>query len=208
MIDESELLQQGEAGATKLFNEYRPRLLAMIDFRMDRRLAGRIDREDIVQDAWMSVSKRLDDYLENQQVSFYIWIRQITRQLLVDAQRRHFSLKRDASLERSLPDADVSSTGSMARALADSISSPSMVVMREEQIDQLQQALSTLSKVDQEILELRHFEQLSSSEVAEVLQIGRTAATNRYMRALKRLQAILLKLSAFRDSSTTNAVRS
>lgn len=194
MDDEIKLLLSDRKAVVSLFDKYRSRLLTMIDIRMDRRLSGRIDPEDIVQETWIRISSRLADYLETPNVSFYVWARQITRQLLVDAQRKHFNTKRNANLDRPvMRDGDSSSAG-FAKVLADSVSTPSVVMMREEQVHQLQQAMSLLSKVDQEVLTLRHFEQLSSSAVAEVLKISRTAATNRYMRALKRLRGIIGQL--------------
>ena len=38
---------------------------------------------------------------------------------------------------------------------------------------------------------LRHFEELSNAETARVLGLEKTAASNRYIRALKRLKAAL-----------------
>lgn len=205
MTEELDYLRSGNEAVAKLFGEFRSRLIAMIEFRLDRRIVGRIDPEDIVQEAWVLVSGRIADYLAAPNVSFYVWVRQITRQLLIDAQRRHFSMKRDASLDRAILSRDrADSAESMSQALADSITSPSRVIMRAEEAEQLQKAIESISEMDQEILSLRHFEQLSSIEVAQILGIGRTAASNRYLRALKRLQQVLNRFPAFRDSGAHN----
>ena len=63
--------------------------------------------------------------------------------------------------------------------------------MREELVEQLQRAINSMSLIDQEVLALRHFEELTNSEVAEVLVIQEKAASIRYVRALKRLKEIL-----------------
>ena len=53
--------------------------------------------------------------------------------------------------------------------------------------------------IDREILTLRHFEELSNNETAQVLGIAKTAASNRYVRALKRLKDILAGMPGFLD---------
>ena len=54
---------------------------------------------------------------------------------------------------------------------------------------QLLEVLDRLDEMDREILVLRHFEQLTNRECANILQLSPTAASNRYIRALERLQA-------------------
>jgi RNA polymerase sigma-70 factor (ECF subfamily) len=73
--------------------------------------------------------------------------------------------------------------------------------MRAELSDQLEQAIATMEPIDQEILALRHFEELTNSEVAQVLGIQAKAASIRYVRALKRLQDILSRLPGFAELS-------
>ena len=48
-----------------------------------------------------------------------------------------------------------------------------------------------MDALDREVLALRHFEQLSPAETAQVLGITKKAAGMRYLRALKRLKEIL-----------------
>ena len=83
---------------------------------------------------------------------------------------------------------------SLAAQLAGDLTTPSRAVMNDELRNQLEQAIGEMSSVDQEILALRHFEELSNKEVAEVLQIEQKAASIRYVRALARLQKILVGL--------------
>ena len=69
--------------------------------------------------------------------------------------------------------------------------SPTQAVVRAERILRLQEALNTLDPLDREILSLRHFEELTAAEAAQVLGIEESAAAKRYFRALKRLKQIL-----------------
>ena len=45
--------------------------------------------------------------------------------------------------------------------------------------------------MDREVLSLRHFEEMSMAETALSLGIAQSAAAKRYIRALKRLKAVL-----------------
>jgi RNA polymerase sigma-70 factor (ECF subfamily) len=58
-----------------------------------------------------------------------------------------------------------------------------------------------MDPIDQEVLALRHFEELSNSEVAEVLGIQQKAASIRYVRALRRLKDILSQIPGFVDET-------
>ena len=62
---------------------------------------------------------------------------------------------------------------------------------RTERLLRVQEALNTLDPIDREVLALRHFEQLSRSDTAEVLGISQEAGAKRYFRALKRLKDVL-----------------
>jgi len=202
MSDEVTRLEEGGVDAASvLFAVYRRRLVSIVDFRMDRRLIGRVDTEDVLQEAWLEIARRLNDYLSKPNVSFFIWVRQITWQTLLGFHRRHLSQKRNADRDVRLrgEPGNFTTGGSIARALCAQLTSPSQAMMRDEEIEQLREALETINDTDREVLALRHFELLTNKEVAEVLQIGHTAASNRYIRALKRLRDVLVQFPAFHD---------
>ena len=75
------------------------------------------------------------------------------------------------------------------------------VVARAEREEQLRQAIETMEPIDREVLALRHFEELTNQETAEVLGIRPKAASVRYVRALRRLKAILAEIPAFQDET-------
>ena len=58
-----------------------------------------------------------------------------------------------------------------------------------------------MDPLDREVLALRHFEELGNSEVAEVLGIQQKAASIRYVRALRRLKAILSQTPGFSEGA-------
>jgi RNA polymerase sigma-70 factor (ECF subfamily) len=125
---------------------------------------------------------------------FFLWVRHIAGQKLIDVHRRHLgTYKRDASLDISLqrgawPEA---SCTSLAELLLGRLTSPSQAAIKAELRLRVQEALNSLEPLDREVLALRHFEQLSTAETAAALGIGKSAASSRYMRALKRLKDLL-----------------
>jgi len=190
--DELDRLRHGgERAVAELCGRYRERLQRMIAFRLDSRIAGKVDEDDILQEASLEAIRRIQDYLNRPTVPFFIWLRQLTRQILIDAHRRYLDARmRDVSLEVSLDGggaADTSSSGLVAQ-LADSLTSPSQCAARAEAISELRRALNRLEEIDREVLVLRHLEELSNQEVAQVLGIDKYAASKRYLRALERLK--------------------
>ena len=196
----SYLKDGGQPAVAELYSRYRDRLERMINFRLDRRLYGRVDPADVLQEAYIEVARRISDYLDAPQVSFFVWARQITWQTLLTVHRRHFGQKRDPGQEVPIHRQPTNATSfSIARQLVGQLTTPSQAAMREEQFGQLRQAIEQMNETDQEILALRHFEQLTNSEVAEILNLKETTASNRYVRALKRLREILEVMPIFQQ---------
>jgi RNA polymerase sigma-70 factor (ECF subfamily) len=186
---------QGEQVAlAELFERHRPRLELMVRFRMDQRLLGRVDPADILQDAFLETSKRIDDYAHRRPMAFFLWLRLMVGQKLTDAHRFHLGAKmRDVGREVSLQRRGVPEASSvvLAENLLDSLTSPTQAYERVEMQRQVERALEAMDPLEREVLTLRHFEGLSNAEVAQALEITQGAASNRYVRALRRLKSIL-----------------
>jgi RNA polymerase sigma-70 factor (ECF subfamily) len=188
----------GDADALgSLLERYRPRLTRVISFRMDRRLRGRVDAADVVQEAYLTATTRFADYLNEKnekRMPFFLWLRFITVQKLLELHRHHLGTKaRDASREVFLFNGPLpcATSAVLAAQLLGKQSTPSQAVARDEMKVQLEAALNTMDDVDREVVALRHFEQLTNVEAARVLGINESAASNRYIRAIKRLKNIL-----------------
>ena len=189
----------GESALAELFSEYRPRLERLIEFRLDPRLKSRLDPADVLQDAYLEMARRHQEFMNDGRVSFYVWARQLTVQSLINLQRRHFGQKRSPQNEfQFFQSASESTTGSIAQILYAQLTSPSGAAIRAEEIQLLQEALAGMDDTDREVLALRHFEHMGNSEVAEALGLSTTAASNRYVRAMTRLGEIMQK---FRSES-------
>lgn len=178
----------------RLMRENRERLRRMVSLRLDRRLQGRVDPSDVVQESFIDAARRLPDYLRNPSVPFFVWLRGLTGQRLMEQHRRHLGAQaRDASRDVSLyhgefPDA---TTADLAANLLGEVSTPSEAIIRLEQKRRIQEALDSLDPIDREILILRHFEQLTNGEASEVLNLDKSAASKRYVRAMERLKDVL-----------------
>jgi RNA polymerase sigma-70 factor (ECF subfamily) len=195
------LVQRAAAGDEIAWNQlianHRARLRRMVAFRLDRRLQGRVDASDVIQESLIDASRRLPEYVQNPVMPFFLWLRFLTSQRLVEQHRKHLGVKaRDADREISiyrggLPE---TTTADLAAHFLGKFSSPSHAAMRVEQKLRLQQGLNSLDPIDREILALRHFEQLNNGEAAEVLGLDKSAASKRYARALVRLKDVLMTL--------------
>lgn len=191
-------LAADETALAVLFEQYRARLKRMVRLRMDRRLQGRLDASDVLQEAYLDLAHRLPEYAESARIPIFLWMRLITGQRLLQVHRRHLgTAMRDAQLEVSLyrkamPQA---STEFLASQLLGKFTSVSQRAIRAEQQIKLQETLNAMDDTDREVLALRHFEELSNGEIAQVLEISTAAASKRYLRALKRLKLSLANVS-------------
>ncbi len=201
------LLHRARADDAEALNEllarHRPRLRRMVELRLDRRLQARIDASDVIQEAFIQVARRLDEYLEEPSYPLFLWLRLIVGERLLKLHRHHLGTQmRDAGMEVSiyrgaLPEA---SSAALAAQLLGKHTSPTQAAVRAERMIRLQEALNALDAMDREVLSLRHFEELSLAETALSLGIEESAAAKRYIRALKRLKATLAGMPGGLDS--------
>lgn len=169
----------------------------MIALRLDPRMAGRVDLDDVLQEVQIEAWQHLANFRPDPSGSIYLWLRGVAANKLLELHRHHLGTQmRDARRETHLERGGMPETSSHAIAnfLVDTGTSPSHVAMRAEFKDRLLQILETMDPLDREVLTLRHFEQLSPAESATVLQISVKAAGARYLRALKRLKEIVAAL--------------
>src|SRR3954464_4129927 len=192
-----------ERALTELFARYRGRLRRMVKLRLDRQLQGRLDPSDVLQEAYLDIAKRSREYLANPAMPVFLWLRWITGEKLLALHRRHLGAQiRDAGQEVSLHRGSLpqASSISLAAMLLGRLTSPTHAARRAEMQVRLQDVLNSLDPIDREVLTLRHFEELSNGETAQVLGISKSAASNRYIRALLRLKETLSSMPGFFES--------
>jgi len=184
----------GEAAAiNNLMDRHREAVRKMVNMRLDRAVAARVDASDVVQDVLLEASQRMSDYVNNPSMPFHLWLRQLAKDRLIDMHRRHRAAQRRSVDREQRLNANYSDQSSLdlAGQLRDHELTPAAATIRRELETRFMTALQDLADDDREIILMRHQEHLSNSEVAEALDLSQPAAGMRYLRALRRLREIL-----------------
>lgn len=192
--DEADVLRDAgpdrEARLASLFEACRPRLARMLDARMDPLLRARLGASDVLQETWIEVRERIDDWVRAPDMPFYLWVRYLAAQRLLKLRRFHVDAqKRDARRQvADGPAGPEATTAALVDRLVATGASPSGVAALGELRTRLLDVLDAMDATDREVLALRHFEEMSNVEVARTLGIEPDAASKRYLRALARLK--------------------
>ena len=194
----AEMRSGSEDALAEVFSHYRERLRRIIRFRLDYRIAARISDSDVLQETFIAAVKRIDHFSTRDQMSPFLWLRLLIGQQLIDLHRQHLQAgMRDARKEVSIQQHAPSPHTSMAIAaqLVGRATAVSELISRAEQIERLESTLNEMDPIDREVIALRHFEELSNNETANVLAIEPAAASKRYVRAMKRLAELMATLN-------------
>jgi RNA polymerase sigma-70 factor (ECF subfamily) len=181
-----------ESAAEVLLERHRRRLTTMVRLRMDRRMAARLDPSDVVQDALADAYKKLRKFAATRPLPFYPWLRGIAWERLVQLHRQHVGAER-RSVKREEAGAELSQDSELLLAdrLAASASGSKRRAMRDEIRDRVRAAIRHLSPPAQEIVILRHLEELPFKEITAVLGLSEAAVYSRYRRAMEQLSRLL-----------------
>lgn len=191
-----------EEALAKYFFAVEARLKRIVNFRLDYRLGGRVSESDVIQETYVRAAKRIDSFLDKDDMPFFVWLRLEVSQKLAEIHRHHFGAeKRDVRKEVKLRNNNDSGKTSMALAahIVAQLTSPSTLMQRAEQIATLEKTLAEMNELDREVIAMRNFEELSNLETAKSLGIEPAAASKRYLRALKRLREIMEKAKSYKD---------
>jgi RNA polymerase sigma-70 factor (ECF subfamily) len=182
-----------QASWTQLVTLHHDRLRRMVALRLDPRLQGRIDPSDVLQETYLEAASGLAEHLRESNIPFYLWLRLLAGSRLARAHRTHLgtgkrTVGREVPITTPVPEA---SSVVLADCLISPGDRPSEATIRAEERAGMQRALERLDANDRELLALRHYEQMTTPEIGQVLGISTAAASKRYLRALERLRAIL-----------------
>ncbi len=175
----------------KLLETQRDYLRRLVDLRMENELRGRVDPSDVVQETLIVISRRVDDFIVRQPTSFRLWVRRKAIERLIEVRRKHLADKRSVRRELKLSDAS-----SMAVARGFMAGLPNRSLERREMVNRVRGAIEELGELDREVILLRHVEELSNHEVAEILDIDPDTASKRYGRAVRRLATKMNELGS------------
>ena len=191
-------VKDGESKAVEvLLDRHRDSLRRMIALRLDQRIMQRLDVSDVVQDVLIEANRRLIDYVNNPTIPFHLWIRQIAKDRIIDAHRRHrLSAKRSSDREQAAAAASPpdQSTMDLANQFRDGALTPAAAATQRELAQHIEMAIHHLKENDREIILMRHYEQLNNQEIAQALGLTEPAASMRYLRAIKRLREVIESL--------------
>jgi len=188
--------RDGNAEAVnKLIDRHRDAILRLVRMRLDRRIQPRVGVSDVVQDVFIEANRRLQKYLQDPVMPFHLWLRQIAKDRIIDAHRRH-RVSKKRSVDREQPahlpgDMDHSSMA-LANQLVDGEVTPMAAATQRELAARVEQTIGELPEQDRDILLMRHYEFLSNQEVAEALGLSQPAASMRYLRAIRRMRELLI----------------
>ncbi len=189
------LAHSGDPAALgRLLEQYRAYLTLMARLQIGRRLQGKADAADVVQEAFLEAARRFPQFRGRTEAELLGWLRQILASKLVELLRRYFGAqRRDVRREQDLT-AELDQSSQCLGNLVAPDSSPSQQAARREQAVLLADALEQLPEHYREVIVLHHMEGLSLSEVAR--HMGRTpdGVEKLWARALARLRDVLGKM--------------
>ncbi len=196
-----ELIAEAKAGdksaVNLLMDRHRNSLHRLVRMRLDKKIQNRVGVSDVVQDVLVEANRRLPKYLESPAMPFHLWVRQIARDRIIDAHRRHrVSAKRSVDREQQMvvPRGYDQSSMHLASLLGDSKVSPAEAMIKKEMGRKVEDAISLLDQKDSEILVMRHYEHLTNQDISHLLGISEPAASMRYLRAIRRLKELMQNL--------------
>jgi len=187
--------KDGDASAVnQLMDRHRNSLRQLVRMRLDNKIQKRVDVSDVVQDVLVEANRRLERYMDNPIMPFHLWLRQIAKDRIIDAHRRHrVSAKRSVDREQQLvaPRGYDQSSIQLAGLLGDSRLTPAAAALQKEMAQKVEEAITKLEDKDCEIVVMRHYEHLSNQEIGQLLGLSEPAASMRYLRAIRRLKQVM-----------------
>ena len=176
------------AHVEKLLAKHRPYLIRVVEMRMNPRINSRVDASDVVQEAQIEATRRMEEFLKGPEVPVKIWLRRLAIDRLIMAERKHLHAERRAIGREHQPKKQ---SANIANLLVGGPVTPSRIVRQRDTADTLRSALDQLKASDREIIFMHLYEGLTSQESAAVLDIEPAAARKRLGRAIQRLRKVL-----------------
>lgn len=172
------------------FATIRADLKRLVSSRMDKRLTGRVDSSDIVQNTYLTAFQRYQEYLSEPEVPLVDWIRYLAIQSVTEAHRFHLTRQKRAIGRELHGDSESLSIATILELLAGSLTSPHSAAIKAELQHAVRELIETMSETDREIILLRHEKTWSNDQCAKHMGISQKAASKRYIRAISRLRSI------------------
>jgi RNA polymerase sigma-70 factor (ECF subfamily) len=189
MIVEARSGNETELG--RLLELYRTYLRLLARIEIGRRLQGKLDASDLVQETFLEAHRNFAQFRGDDEPQFVRWLRQILAAKVANLVRHYFGTQgRDVRLEQELAADLDNSSYLMGHEFAASLTSPSQLAVRREQAVLLANALDRLSPEHREVIVLRHLEGLTFPEVARRMERTLDSVEKLWLRGLARLRQV------------------
>ncbi|HEX7380146.1 MAG TPA: sigma-70 family RNA polymerase sigma factor [Pirellulales bacterium] len=187
------LARGGDCAALgRLLNLYGGYLSLLARLQIGRRLQGKVDAADLVQDTFLEAHRHFGQFRGTTEAELVCWLRQILAGLLANLVRRFCGTKRrDVRLERELAQELDHSSRALDQSLIAPQSTPSQQAARREQAVLLADALQRLPDDYREVIILRHLEGLSFAEISRRMGRSVDSVKNLWARALAQLRRVV-----------------
>jgi RNA polymerase sigma-70 factor (ECF subfamily) len=203
-LNPEEMIQEVKAGDDKalgpLLELYRTYLRLLARLEVGRRLQGKMDASDLVQETFLEAHRNFALFRGADEPQLVHWLRQIMAAKVANLVRHYFGVqKRDVRLEQELQAGLDNSSQMLGQDLAEALSSPSQRAMRREQAVLLANALERLPPDYREVIILRHLEELTFPQVAERMGRSLNSVQKLWLRGLARLREVFGESNEFND---------
>lgn len=172
---------------------FRPYLRILAEMHLDRKLRGRCEPSDVVQETLLEAHRDRAGFSGRTEAELAVWLRRILVHNLADLVRAEGAQKRDVERERSLEKLLERSSMGLGSLLADSGARPSAGAARREEALLLAESLETIPAEEREVVVLRYCRELTLREIAEEVQVSATQAARLLARGLRSLRADLVR---------------
>ncbi len=193
MNDPGQLIQEakkgGDAVLGSLLELYRNYLRLLARIEIGRRLQGKLDASDLVQETFLEAHRHFARFQGTEEPQFVSWLRQILAARVANQVRHYFGTQgRNVRLEQELAVELDNSSRMLGHELAASLASPSQQAVEREQAVLLADALELLPVDYRDVIILRHLEGLTFPEVARRMERTQDSVEKLWLRALARLR--------------------
>jgi RNA polymerase sigma-70 factor (ECF subfamily) len=192
--DADQLIQQartGDADLGPLLELYRSYLRLLARVEIGRRLQGKVDASDLVQETFLEAHRNFPRFQGTSEPQLIAWLRQILAAKVANLLRHYLGTQgRDVRLERDLAAEVDNSSRLLGAELMANLSSPSQQAARREQAVLLANALDRLPDDYREVIVLRHLEGLRFPEIAERMGRSLDSVQKLWLRGLTRLRQV------------------
>lgn len=171
----------------RLWEEHRPRLLAMLERRLDPSLRARVGAEDVLSEAFLVAQRRWPEFRKGSPMTPYAWLYRLALDALIEAWRREHRDCRDQHREMPYPDR---TSIQMGLNILSPGTKPSQAFARQQLREQVRQALELMPEQQRKILWMRHVDELSIAEISSILEVHERTVYRELRRPVKQLTEI------------------